>query len=232
MSDQRLRELERRWRENGTDSDQAAWLLERVRAGLLTDDRLALAAYAEHPAARLALEGQPPTRAGLSAWVRGLRRLEGEGLRDAAVRLVALVLLCEVGVEQLANVEGSGELLLRLQREWEFPQVDLRGAVESLLASLQPELELDWEGLIDTFFDLFEDEESQVEFEERDLLRLRLASCQVLLRSVVAAEQRSTLASRVASALSGFPDVERAQAEVKGTVARWALGGPAFPPSG
>ena len=226
MSDQRLRELERRWRENGTDADQAAWLLERVRAGLLTDDRLALAAYADHPAARLALEGQPPPRAGLTAWIRGLRKLEGEGLRDAAVRLVALVLLCEVGVEHLANVEGSGELLLRLQREWEFPRPELREAVEAVVRAIGPQVELDWEGLIGSFFEQVP--ESQAEFEQAELQRQHLTTCQVLLQCVVHDEQRSTLASRVASLLEGMPDMERAQAQVKETVARWALGGPAF----
>ncbi|HBP23719.1 MAG TPA: hypothetical protein DEA08_38815, partial [Planctomycetes bacterium] len=47
------------------------------------------------------------------------------------------------------------------------------------------------------------------------------------------ADQTAWLLERVraglASLLEGSSDMERAQAEVKATVARWALGGPAFP---
>ncbi len=53
MTDQRLRELERR----AADSveAEAAYLLERVRAGDLARQRLELAACCGHPAARTAL---------------------------------------------------------------------------------------------------------------------------------------------------------------------------------
>ena len=44
MSDARLRELERRWRESGSTEDEAAYLRERVRVGDLTQERLELAA--------------------------------------------------------------------------------------------------------------------------------------------------------------------------------------------
>lgn len=59
MSDARMRELERRWREGGDDDDRAAWLAERLRAGALEPARAELAAWVGDPAARLAL-GQPP----------------------------------------------------------------------------------------------------------------------------------------------------------------------------
>ena len=51
MSDERLRELERRWKETGSVEDEAAWLSERVRAGELTEERLRLAAALGQPAA-------------------------------------------------------------------------------------------------------------------------------------------------------------------------------------
>lgn len=51
MTDERLRELERRWKETGSVEDEAAWLVERVRAGDLTQERLGLAAHCGHPAA-------------------------------------------------------------------------------------------------------------------------------------------------------------------------------------
>lgn len=44
MTDAKLRELERRWRETGAVEDETAYLQERVRAGTLDDHRLALAA--------------------------------------------------------------------------------------------------------------------------------------------------------------------------------------------
>lgn len=45
MSDERLRQLERKWPESGGITDEAAFLRERVRIGALTEDRLRLAAY-------------------------------------------------------------------------------------------------------------------------------------------------------------------------------------------
>ena len=57
MSDQKLRDLERRWRETGSVEDEAAYLRERVRVGDLTQERLELAAYCGHEGARAALGG-------------------------------------------------------------------------------------------------------------------------------------------------------------------------------
>ena len=59
MSDQKLRELERRWRETGSVEDEAAYLRERVRVGDLTQERLELAAYLGHAAACNALGREP-----------------------------------------------------------------------------------------------------------------------------------------------------------------------------
>lgn len=55
MGDTRTRALERRWRETGAPEDQAAFLLECVRAGALPRGRLELAAFCGNPAARLAV---------------------------------------------------------------------------------------------------------------------------------------------------------------------------------
>lgn len=56
MSDQRLRDLERRWREGGSVEDEAAYLRERVRVGDLTHERLELAAYCGRAAAELCVD--------------------------------------------------------------------------------------------------------------------------------------------------------------------------------
>jgi hypothetical protein len=51
VGDRDLRALERRFRETGTVSDEAAWLRGRLRAGELTRQQLELAGWLSHPAA-------------------------------------------------------------------------------------------------------------------------------------------------------------------------------------
>ncbi|MBX3471257.1 MAG: hypothetical protein KF878_30690 [Planctomycetes bacterium] len=70
MSDTRLRELERLWKETGSSDDEAAYLLERVRVGDLTQERLELAAYSGHEGALLCVNVAPPED--LVPWLRGL----------------------------------------------------------------------------------------------------------------------------------------------------------------
>lgn len=55
MSDQKLRDLERRFRETGSLGDEAAYLQERVRAGILPRVRVELAAYCGHEPAKRAM---------------------------------------------------------------------------------------------------------------------------------------------------------------------------------
>lgn len=54
MSDTRLRDLERRWRETGAVDDEAAYLVERVRVGDLHPEHLKAIASLGYPAAILA----------------------------------------------------------------------------------------------------------------------------------------------------------------------------------
>lgn len=94
MSDERLRELERRWRESGAVEDEAAYLRERVRVGDLTEARLGLAAFCGHEGARRVLSdgsgpsagaigGQPWCKALLQGWGGdAVRRLELGALRS------------------------------------------------------------------------------------------------------------------------------------------------------
>ena len=72
VSDQRLRELERKWRETGSVEDEAAYLRERVRVGDLTQERLELAAYCGHEGA-----GRATGAAGESHWYQRLDRVRG-----------------------------------------------------------------------------------------------------------------------------------------------------------
>jgi hypothetical protein len=76
--DERLEQLERDWRATGSEVDLAALLSARVRAGRLSPDALALAAWLGAPAALLAApEHAPPPTEGdswsaLCAWAEAL----------------------------------------------------------------------------------------------------------------------------------------------------------------
>ena len=54
MSDQRLRDLEQRWRSTGLLADEVVFLLERVRVGALDPTKLRLAALIGHEACAVA----------------------------------------------------------------------------------------------------------------------------------------------------------------------------------
>ncbi len=71
MSDASLRELERLWKETGSVEAEARCLVEQVRTGRLAAEHLATAAYCRHPAAQLAVGGDPSSDEP-EAWLRGL----------------------------------------------------------------------------------------------------------------------------------------------------------------
>ncbi|MCO5169194.1 MAG: hypothetical protein M9894_22860 [Planctomycetes bacterium] len=60
MADGDLRELELAWARERTVPAEAAYLQARVGAGVLTIERLQLAAFLGHPAARALADGRPP----------------------------------------------------------------------------------------------------------------------------------------------------------------------------
>jgi hypothetical protein len=107
MSDERLREAERRWHETGAADDEGAWLRERVRAGLFPPERLSLAAYAGHPGAKAAAHSgdhepsqaarrlSPGAPSDLGAFVRGLIDWGGEAVLRAIATLEARDLVRE-----------------------------------------------------------------------------------------------------------------------------------------
>jgi hypothetical protein len=67
-TDAHLRDLERRFLQSGSSGDEAAWLLERVRVGDLTQKRLELAAYCGHVAAGTACRGVAAATGTADAW--------------------------------------------------------------------------------------------------------------------------------------------------------------------
>lgn len=78
MSDQRLRECERRFRETGSVEDEAAWLRARVRVGSLDPERLDLLAVIDYPAAILALDSAFHDFRCVPMWKRNLARFGRE----------------------------------------------------------------------------------------------------------------------------------------------------------
>lgn len=58
MSDERLRELERVWRENGTCDSETALITERLRTGQISRRQLLLAAVLGHPIANAVVGGE------------------------------------------------------------------------------------------------------------------------------------------------------------------------------
>jgi hypothetical protein len=60
MSDQELRELERRYRQSGDATDEAAWLGARLRVGDVDRSRVELCAWLDHAPARVALGDEAP----------------------------------------------------------------------------------------------------------------------------------------------------------------------------
>lgn len=77
VSVDRLRGLERRWKETGEPEDEAAYLLERLRTGGLSRERLDLATYLGGVGARLALDGAGSTSSpegDIRRWLQGAPR--------------------------------------------------------------------------------------------------------------------------------------------------------------
>ena len=114
MSDDRLRELERRYEASGAANDHVALLRERLRAGQLDRARISLAASCGHPAARALQLGEvgdhfvirflidPPSRSESYVSARNVESLASWG-KPAAVRvaLAAARLLLPVWEQQV-----------------------------------------------------------------------------------------------------------------------------------
>lgn len=115
MTDARLRDLERRWKETSAPQDEAVYLLERVRIGDLTQERLELAAYCWHKGARATISAAPPPSDFLK-WIEGFTRWGNRGVAAAALALAQAVLpfiTVETGDRSLEPVLVAGEAYLR-----------------------------------------------------------------------------------------------------------------------
>ena len=105
MSDSKLRELERRWREKGSVEDEITYLRERLRVGELTRERLELAAYCGHEGAKRALLDQ-----GTAAHIEG--ELAKDSLRTVTHKLARLGRQV-LAVAGNAVLEGASKQLIQ-----------------------------------------------------------------------------------------------------------------------
>ncbi|MCO5169192.1 MAG: hypothetical protein M9894_22850 [Planctomycetes bacterium] len=124
MSDERLRQLERRWRETGAVEDEAALLAHRLRVGSLSAGSLRLLAYLQHGAAmsvlltecpkerlpRRELFGGPPDR--IQQWVLGFADVCDPADRSRVAQRCFLA-LARAGL----HAAGSDEEVEALPRE-------------------------------------------------------------------------------------------------------------------
>jgi hypothetical protein len=105
VTDERLRALERRWRETGATDDEAQYLQARARAGELDAERLALLAHCGHPAAERIVGVTPfddlrPWGDGLARWGKevcvraALAAALRVGARDGSIAVAEAWLTC------------------------------------------------------------------------------------------------------------------------------------------
>lgn len=90
MTDQALRELERRWRLSGSSEHEALFLRERLRVGALSVRRAELASYLGYPAAREVVTVEVPED--FSGWLVGLVCWEPDPRSRAALAVARAVL--------------------------------------------------------------------------------------------------------------------------------------------
>lgn len=130
MSDEDLRELERRFRETGSVEDEAAWLLGRLRAGDLEEEQLRLAACCSHEPSRIAL-GEPPAVEPENSFIWSLR-LQEVGPRLLARVSVALCLEAFVALEGHRFHARCLEALRALEAWAANPSPELAGRARRL----------------------------------------------------------------------------------------------------
>lgn len=107
MADDRIRSLERRFKQSGSLDDEAAWLAARNRAGEISDDQLELAADLAHDPARLALNKPPLRYLDLSVWSRELHDRWGQAVLVRVALATTRHLLATIRPDELP--EGAGE---------------------------------------------------------------------------------------------------------------------------
>ncbi len=156
MSDDRLRALERRWRVTRILEHEAAWLLERVRAGELAQDKLELAALCGHEGARHAISEQkgvhpsplaahrdkprPSDRPAIEAYLSLTEWGREAGVRAALAAAKAGIAMVQVDLEAL-----TGPVVAALEKWVSSPCDEYAAEAMSLLSDV-PSLDPDRDG--------------------------------------------------------------------------------------
>jgi hypothetical protein len=96
MSDPKLRDLERRWRETGNVDDEALYLRERVRAGDLTQERLDVVRFLRSNHSAALVDFQDRTLHPINVSARRQKNDRVDLILDDAIvtRLVQVILSC------------------------------------------------------------------------------------------------------------------------------------------
>lgn len=139
MTDQRIRDLERRWKESGTQEDEAALLRARIQAGQIGEERLRLAARC---GSRAAASVSPEEAADLSDWTW----VEAED-QETQVRLA-------IALSGLVRIRNRTRLLGHLER-WVLAGCPVEGLLRqrasnawlSVGASLCRRRQLRWQSI-------------------------------------------------------------------------------------
>jgi len=117
VTDSKLRELERRWKESGSVEDEARYLLGRVRVGNLERGKLELAAYCGHEGALMSVPQLKGARSlPLRDWLRRLRSRFG---REALVRAgLVFAWNCLPTWERVAPSDRRPRMAIDAAEEW------------------------------------------------------------------------------------------------------------------
>src|SRR5581483_6659231 len=118
--DETLRALERRFRETGSLADELAWLRERQRAGLVTEDKLQLAAFCGHRASARLLGLDCDGEALCFSCFQDpglLWRLQAHGGREAVLR--ATIAAARAVLDVWRGLADESELTLRRHLWWQ-----------------------------------------------------------------------------------------------------------------
>lgn len=146
VADERLRELERRWKEGGGLDAHVQLLAARVRAGELVKERVRLAAFLGDAAARLALgDAPPPVPAEDHAWALELlegiheaNEAAGAGLGlELSARLLQVLVALAVDRQPLLEAVVAANAYLAGERP--APAQAMEALAETLEALLEPD---------------------------------------------------------------------------------------------
>ena len=134
MSDEELRELERRFRETGSVEDHVAYLKGRLRAGAVTPERLACAAFLGDAAAQQAVEARAPEPWELSDRDIWIARIKPVG-KEALVRAVIAVSRRALAVWERGPDDRRPRAAVEAAEAWvRSPTEELRKAADAAYA--------------------------------------------------------------------------------------------------